>query len=81
MLVIIMALLGFNAWWFLNLSPKYPHDPYTNFVVVIMLLLNHLSGQFIFPRRTTIIIRVASWLCLVFGLFYIFYLSRVLYPL
>ena len=81
MLAVIAALLGFNALWFLRLSSEYPYDPYSNLVVVLMLLLNHLSGNFSFPQRTTIILRVVSWLWLAFGLFYILCLSRILYPL
>lgn len=78
-LAVILFLLAAWILWFLDLPPDYAHDPYSGFVVVFMLLFNHLAFQFRFPVPVTVAIRIWAWLWLLFGLFYIVYWSQVLF--
>jgi|GEM_PF-3824723 hypothetical protein len=61
------------------MHPRYPYDRYNNTVVVLMLLLNNLAYQFRWPKPVTVVLRVAAWVWLAFGCFYIFYLSDRFY--
>ena len=80
MLMFILSLLAFQAWWMSHLSPSYPYDRYSGGVMGIMLLLNHLAYAFHWPRTARIALRVSAWLWIGFGLFYLAHLSHVLFP-
>jgi hypothetical protein len=71
-LVVILLLLVERIWWFISLPPQYPYERYTGFVVVLMLLFNHLAYQFRLPTRLTVFCRILAIVWLAFGLFYIF---------
>jgi hypothetical protein len=81
MLALILVLLAWNIHLFVTLTPGYSGDPYMNGVVVLMLLFNHVAYQFKWPHSATAALRILAWIWLALGLFYIFYLSRVLYPI
>ena len=80
-LVVLVGLLAWEIQSYRTLPPGYPYDPYSNIIVVIMLLFNHLAYMLEWHRHVAVVLRVLSLGWLVFGLFYIFYLSKVLYPL
>jgi len=80
MLIAILLLLALHIQWYVTLPPGYHYDPYRGFVVVLMLLFNHLAFLFKWPPSVTVILRILALSWTVFGLFYAFYLSRVLYP-
>jgi hypothetical protein len=80
MLVFILVLFAWEMQLHLTLPPTYDGDPYKGYVVVLMLLFNHLAMAFNWRRRVVVALWVLAWSWLVFGLFYIFYLSHALYP-
>lgn len=80
-LVVILWLLAENIRLYLALSPEWPYDRYGGFVVPLTLLFLHLSYQFRWPTFVTVILRVLAYGWVLFGCFYSFYLSRILYPL
>ena len=80
MLAFILGLLARQIKISL-MFPTYDGDPYGNYVVSLMLLFNHLVFAFKWPRRVARALWILSWSWLIFGLFYILYLSNVLYPL
>lgn len=71
MLAVILALLAVNIMWVLNSRVSSHGAGYSNFVVVLMLLLNHVSGSFRFPRALTLALRVLAWGWVVVGVAYI----------
>lgn len=77
--VIVMLLIG-DIQWQLSLSPSYPYDRYGNLVVVLMLLFNHLAFQFRWPAAVMAALRLWALGWIVFGLFYVCYGSRILFP-
>ena len=80
MLAVILALLAWNIRWRLNLSPRYPSDRNGTLVVALMLLFNHLAFQFRWTLLMTATLRILALAWIVFGFFYLFYWSHVLYP-
>jgi len=80
-LAVICALLAFNLYNFATRSPGYSGDPYGGFIISVMLLLNHVAFQFQLPSRVTVGLRILAIGWLTFGLLYVSYLGRVLYPL
>jgi hypothetical protein len=80
MLFFILGLFGWEIKSFLNRPPGAWGDPYSGFVVLLMLLLNHLAYFFAWRRRVAIVLIVLAVLWVLFGLFYILYLSRLLFP-
>jgi len=79
----VPALIGFFFALFCafyTLTPTSRSDPYRGVVILTFLLL-FLANRFVWPKPVNIILRVLAWICFVFALFYIFYLSRILYPL
>ena len=80
-LVLIFGLLAWRIKWHLTLSPSYSYDPYSGHIFALMLLFNHLTGAFKWPYRITVALWILCWSWIAFGLFYICYLSGVLYPL
>jgi hypothetical protein len=80
-LVVICLLLAFNVYNFATRSPRYSGDPYGNFIIAVMLLLNHVAFQFSMPPRVAVGLRILAIAWLAFGLFYVCYLGRVLFPL
>ena len=81
MLVLILYLLAENIRWYFTLTPDWPYDRYGGLIGVLMLLFTHLSFVFRWPTSITVILRVLTFGLILFGGFYVFYLSRVLYPL
>jgi hypothetical protein len=81
MLALILVLLAQNIHLYLGLPPAYRGDPYGNGVVGLMLLFVHLAYWFRWPSAIAVALKFLAWGWLVFGAFYIFYLSHVLYPL
>lgn len=79
-LAVIIVLLAWSFHWLLTLSASYTGDRYSNLVVCLMLLFNHLGTMFRLPPRLTIAFRTLAMLWLAFGLFYIFYRYHVLLP-
>jgi hypothetical protein len=66
-------------------GPGSPDDPYLMGVLVLMLLFNGLAGlahecQFRWPAWLVTTFKLLSPAWTVFGLFYMLYLSRVLFP-
>ena len=80
-LVVIGALLAWNAYLLATRPPGVPGDPYGGLVLAIMLLSNHVAFQFPLPPRVTVAARILAVAWAVFGMFYVFYLSRALFPL
>lgn len=80
MLLVFLGLFGWLIKLFLNCPPGDWDDPYRNIVGWLMLLLNHLAFFFEWRRRVGIVLCVAAVIWTLFGLFYIVYLSQLLYP-
>jgi hypothetical protein len=80
MLIFILVLLAREIQLHLTLPPAYNSDPYEGFVGVLMLLFNHLAMAFRWPRGVAVALWVLAWSWIVFGCFYILYLSHALYP-
>jgi hypothetical protein len=80
MLVVCLFLIAQCVAWYLRLPKDYPYDRYSNLVVVLMLLFNHLAYQFRWPSSVALVLRLLAWTWVVFGCFYIFYWVHVLYP-
>ncbi|MHC4508288.1 MAG: hypothetical protein ACYTAO_04920 [Planctomycetota bacterium] len=79
----VLALIGalfvlFDIFY--TLTPADRSGPYGGVVFILGFLFHFLARRLAWPTRVTVILRVLGWICLVFSLFYIFYLSRVLYP-
>jgi hypothetical protein len=81
MLLFIIGLLAWLIHLDLTSPPSYYSDPYGPYIVPLMLLFIHLAYAFKWPRLVSIGLQTLAWSWIVVGLFYIFYLSRVLYPL
>jgi hypothetical protein len=81
MLGVILGLLACQIHWHLTLPPAYSGDRYMGGLVVLLLLINHLTYTFKWPRRVKSALSVLGWSWTAFTFFYILYLSRVLYPL
>lgn len=80
--LVILVLLSIwiaQLWW--SAPPSYPYDRYSNLVLMLMLVLNHLAFQFRWPPRVMAALRVLALGWCVFGSFYIFYWSHILFPL
>jgi len=80
----VLALIGFVfALFYFFYTPTLTRrsDPYRGVVIIPSFLLLFLANRFEWPKRVTVILRVLAWIGFVFALFYIFYLSRILYPL
>lgn len=80
-LALICALLAWNVYIFIVDSPYYHGDPYGSMIIATMLLFNHAAFQFHLPPRITVATRILAIGWLAFGLVYVFYLSRILFPL
>jgi len=80
-LVLVCAMLTWNAYLLATRPPGVPGDPYGGLIIGVMLLSNHVAYQFHLPPRVTIAARIFSIGWLVFGLIYICFLSRTLFPL
>lgn len=81
MLVFCIGLLLWYFVWLAHLRPGYPYERYNGFVVPLMLLLNHLAFAFRWQRRTTLLLRIAAYLWVIVGCFYVFYISHIWFPL
>ena len=68
MLFVGLALLSVQVWLFLRFPPTSANR-YSGFVVVVMLLLNHVAFAFRWPRRMTIILRITALVSMIIGLF------------
>ena len=80
----VLALIGLVVaafYVFYTPTPTRRSDPYRGVFVILAFLLLFLANRFAWPTRVTVILRVLAWIGFAFALFYIFYLSRVLYPL
>ncbi len=83
-LVINLALLAAFICLRVTTPPTsmYSYDRDGNCgVVVLMLLLNHLAFNFRWSTSVTVTLRFLAFGSLGFMMFYIFYLSRILYSL
>lgn len=80
-LVLVCALLAGNAYLLATRPRGLSGDPYGGLIIGVMLLLNHVAFQFHLPPRVTVAARIFSIGWLAFGLFYVCYLGRVLFPL
>lgn len=80
-LALICAMFAWSVHWFVTRSPSYHGDPFGNMILGVMLLLNHIAFQFRLPPRITVAARILAIGWLAFGLIYVCYLSRLLFPL
>ncbi len=64
-----------------HLHTALGHDPYRGYIFPSVLLFNHLVWVFKWPRPVTNALYILSSGGMILGLFYLFYLSRVLYPI
>ena len=80
-LALTCALLAWSVYLFFTRSPAYRGDPYGTLIIGVMLLLNHVSANFRLPPRVTVVLRILAIAWLAFTLIYVFYLSRILFPL
>lgn len=81
---IILVMLVWYIPWYFSLPPEYSGDRYDMGVFILMLLFNYLdrlSHWFKWCPWLAVTLHVLSWGWIVFGLFYIAYWSRVLYPI
>ncbi len=81
MLFIILSLLGWEVESFLNRPPGALGDPYSTFVCCLSLLLTHLAYFFEWRRCVAVALIVVAAVWILFAIFYIHYLSPLLYPL
>jgi hypothetical protein len=79
-LVICLGLLVNWLLWLFTLPPDYPYDRYGNGVLAGMLLINHVAFAFKWKPSIGSIWCLIAYVCLLFGMFYIFYWSNVLFP-
>lgn len=79
----ILALICtvFVVYFFFYKYIRAHSIPYGGVVLILALLFHILAYRFTWPTRITVIMRALAWIWIVFTLFYILYLSRVLYPL
>jgi len=80
-LVLVGALLAWNAYLLATRPPGLAGDPYGGMIIALMLLLNHVAFQFHLPPRVTVAVRILAIGWVTFGLFWVCYLGRVLFPL
>ncbi len=64
----------------LTRPPTYRGDPYTGIVGSLLLLFLHLAFSFEWRPSVTAVLRALVHIWILFAGFYIFYLTRVLYP-
>ena len=79
LLLFITTILAFDTWIFCITPTPYAHDRYSGFVVSIMLLLNLLAFQFTWQPVMTAVLRILSVVWTLFGMYYIFYWSHILF--
>lgn len=79
-LVLAVALLVHWGFWLNGLRSDYPYDRYSNGVVALMILLNHLAVAFEWRKSVSFLVRLAALSWLAFGMFYVVYWSHVLFP-
>ena len=80
MLIIFVVLFAWDIEYLLTLPSFYPHDPYEGLFLTLMLLFNHLAYQFRWPALIMASLRILAWSWIFITLFYVFFLSHVLYP-
>lgn len=76
MLTVILALLGGYVYWLSGIPASYPYERHSAGVVVLMMLFNHLAWHFRWSPGVTRALRIFSGTWTVFGIVYVFYLSR-----
>ena len=79
-LVFTLFMCAQQIKWHFTPHPGYSGDPYRIDVLVLILLFNHLAMMFQWPRRIAGVLWLLAVSWLGFASFYLFYLSRVLYP-
>jgi hypothetical protein len=72
MLVVFLLLLAESIRSRLT-SPRWPDDDYTDLVLPLMLLFNHLAFMFNWRRRLAVALYVLALSWSVFGLLYVFF--------
>jgi len=77
--LLVFLSLFFSIWVFYTTQAMDRHDPYRGLVVPIMLLLNLMAFQISWKPIVTAILRITSIAWTIFGLFYIFYWSHILF--
>ena len=80
MLVFLLILFAWEIESHLTLPPSYEYDPYRGYVFFLMLLFNHLSFAFKWPKGIARFLWILALSWIVFAFFYILYLSHALYP-
>jgi hypothetical protein len=80
MLAYILVMSVWQIELYLTRPADYEGDPYGGFVCVLMLLFGHLAMAFKWRRGVAIALWVLTSGWIVFGFFYVFYWSHVLYP-
>ena len=80
-LALILLFLAFNLWVFSRTPRPYKSDPYLGFIVPLMALFGHIAYAFPWRRRLRIAFGVVAWCWMAFGLSYLVFWSRVLFPL
>ena len=69
MLVLLLGLLMHHIYWHLTLPPSYHGDPYSLYVVVLMLLFQHMGFVFKWPKQVGVILRVLAYSWTVLAIF------------
>jgi hypothetical protein len=81
LLLVWIALVAGGIYTQIKFRPAFPADRHGILIIAAMMLLNHLAFQFRYPPAATLTLRILAILGTLFGCYYIFYLSRVLFPL
>jgi len=77
MLIVVLVLLVWQTRVYLSLPSSYDGDPYGGYVVLLMLLFNHLASAFKWPKGIATALWVLAWSWIIFSLFYILILSGI----
>ena len=74
MLAIILCLLVVNVMHLLKWQ-DFAYDEYSNLIVVLMLLFNHIAYNFTKTGWKKRVMRAVAWVWLILGFVYIFWVA------
>jgi len=80
-LAFILIMLAVSVYGLITRPRGLFGDPYGNTMLFVFLLLNHVAFQFQLPPRLTVAARISAMVWGLFVMIYVFYLSRLLFPL
>ena len=81
LLVFMLALLFGACLDIATTSPSHRGERYSVPVLLLVVLFHYLAFAFSWPPRIMLAMRIMAVSWLAFGAFYLFYLSRILYPI